>query len=81
MEGSVFGHVLATGWDIDVGGRSLFFNPQMSAAWAIDLGLSNINNQGQRSDIMVPFFVTPAPGQTLELGNGRDDPRSQPHLF
>jgi hypothetical protein len=62
VEGAIFGHVLATGWDIDVGGRSLFFNTQMDAAWAIDLGVSNINNPGQHSDFILPFFVTTSTG-------------------
>jgi hypothetical protein len=56
-EGKVFGHVLETGWVIEGGGRSLFFNPQMDAAWSVDLSLSNVWNHGQRSDISVPYHL------------------------
>jgi hypothetical protein len=48
--GPIFGHVLETGWDIEGGGRSLFFNPSMDRAWTIDLSLTNILNRGQHSD-------------------------------
>src|SRR5713101_4542605 len=37
VEGPIFGHVLETGWKVEGGGRSLFFNPTMDAAWNIDL--------------------------------------------
>jgi hypothetical protein len=56
VEGSIFQHVLQTGWDIEGGGRSLFFNPQMDAAWAIDLSLSYIYNHGQHSDRAITFL-------------------------
>jgi len=56
-EGAIFGHVLETGWVIEGGGRSLFFNPEMDRAWAVTLSLSNINNHGQRSDIKIPYNV------------------------
>jgi hypothetical protein len=55
VEGSIFGHVLETGWLIEGGGRSLFFNTNMDRAWAVDLSLSNVNNHGQRSDILIPY--------------------------
>jgi hypothetical protein len=57
VEGAIFGHVLETGWMAEVGGRSLFFNPHQDAAWAVDLGLSNHYNAGQRSDIHLPLSV------------------------
>jgi hypothetical protein len=54
-EGANFGHTLETGWDIEGGVRSLFFNPAMDRDWSIDVSLSNILNRGQRSDITVPY--------------------------
>src|SRR5262249_29596904 len=56
-EGKIFGHVLETGWVIQGGGRTLFFNPAMDRDWNIDLSISNILNRGQRSDIKVPIRV------------------------
>jgi hypothetical protein len=56
-EGAIFGHVLETGWVIEGGGRSLFFNPEMDRAWAVTLSISNINNHGQRSDFKIPYHV------------------------
>jgi hypothetical protein len=42
--GNYFGRVLDAGWDIEGGGRSLFYNPAGDAAWAVELGLGNIHN-------------------------------------
>lgn len=33
---------LLTGWDATVGARSLFFNPDATDAWVVDLGVTNI---------------------------------------
>jgi hypothetical protein len=57
VEGQVFGHVLETGWMVEAGGRSLFFNQAQDAAWTVSLGLSNTYNHGQRSDIHLPLSV------------------------
>jgi hypothetical protein len=51
VEGAYFGHTLDTGWVIQGGGRSLFYNPEGTRAWVVDLSLSNIDNHGQRSDL------------------------------
>jgi hypothetical protein len=53
-EGKIFGHVLETGWVIQGGGRTVFFNPAMDRDWNIDLSISNILNHGQHSDIKFP---------------------------
>jgi hypothetical protein len=42
--GNYFGRVLGVGWDVEGGVRSTFFNPAMDAAWFVELGLGNINN-------------------------------------
>jgi hypothetical protein len=54
--GGVFPHVLETGWTIEGGGRSLFFNTEGDADWAISLSVANTNNHGQHSDVLVPIF-------------------------
>jgi hypothetical protein len=51
----IFGAVLKTGWDIDGGGRVLFFNPQESKAWVVTVGLSNIVNHAP--DATHPFTL------------------------
>jgi hypothetical protein len=56
-QGRIFGHVLETGWVIQGGARTLFFNPAKDADWAVDLGVGNIFNRGQHSDIKVPLRV------------------------
>src|SRR5437660_1658592 len=38
------GNSLNPGWAVEGGGRVLFFNPQVDAAWTVDLGLSNFHN-------------------------------------
>src|SRR5207245_9907326 len=50
-EGKIFGHVLETGWVVQGGGRTLFFNQAMDRDWNIDVSISNIFNRGQRSDV------------------------------
>jgi hypothetical protein len=64
IQGHIFGHVLETGWVIQGGGRSLFFNPSMDRDWNIDLSLSNILNRGQHSDILIPLNL---PGSTTPV--------------
>jgi hypothetical protein len=68
VEGKIFGHVLTPGWEIAGGGRSLFFNPEMDAAWTIDLGISNTQNQGQHSDIQIPYNLILATGSNPITG-------------
>ncbi len=66
--GPIFGHVLETGWRVEGGGRSLFFDPAMDAAWTIDLSISNDHFQGQRSDIIIPLHL-PVVSSTGTLTN------------
>jgi hypothetical protein len=44
LGGNPFGANLKTGWDVDVGARTLFFNPEVDAAWTVDLSVSNVHN-------------------------------------
>jgi hypothetical protein len=57
VEGAYFGHTLETGWEIGGGGRSLFFDADLRAAWTVDLGLCHIYNHGQRSDLVAPLSL------------------------
>jgi hypothetical protein len=65
--GPIFAHVLETGWRIEGGGRTLFFNPAMDAAWNIDLSISNTYFHGQHSDISIPLTLPSitTPGTTV----------------
>jgi len=65
-QGKIFGQVLETGWVVQGGGRSLFFNPAMDRDWNIDLSISNVFNRGQHSDITVPLSL---PIQPVTVGN------------
>jgi hypothetical protein len=56
--GSFFGHTLQDGWEIQGGGRTLFFNPQGDAAWTADVSLSNMHNNGQRADLSATLLNT-----------------------
>jgi hypothetical protein len=48
--GSEFRTTLQTGWEINGGGRVLFFNQSEDAAWTVDLGISDIENHGRRPE-------------------------------
>jgi hypothetical protein len=70
LDAGFFGKTLATGWLVQGGGRSLFFNPEGTAAWTVDASISNVSNHGQRSNEMAilrgvvvprePTFENPA---------------------
>jgi hypothetical protein len=50
----IFGHSLSTaGLDIEGGGRTLFFNPECTAAWYVSLGVTNISNHANDHSIVV----------------------------
>jgi hypothetical protein len=53
--GGLFSHVLETGWEVQGGARTLFFDSDMNAAWDVELGIGNVRNQGQHADIHIPF--------------------------
>jgi hypothetical protein len=50
LPGGFFGHTLETGWEVQGGGRALFFNTENDAAWTADFSISNVTNHGQHSD-------------------------------
>jgi hypothetical protein len=64
---------LNPGWVIAGGGRSLFFNTGMDAAWAIDLGLSYQHNRGELRD-PTNLFIRQNPTQNPVTGQRQDQP-------
>jgi hypothetical protein len=44
-----------TGWNVQAGGRSLFFNPEGTSAWTVDLGLNFIHNNGGGNEVISVF--------------------------
>jgi hypothetical protein len=57
MPGGFFGHTLETGWEVQGGGRALFFNTEADAAWTADFSISNVTNHGQHSDMSVLLHI------------------------
>ena len=76
VAGGVFGHALNTGWMVVGGGRTMFFNPEGSAAWAIDLSLSYQYNDGHGDPIVfvngTPFTVRALHRTNVNFALGRD---------
>jgi hypothetical protein len=60
--GGFFHDTLKTGWDIQGGGRTLFFNTQGDAAWILDLSISNINNTGRNPNQTATLHNVIVPG-------------------
>jgi hypothetical protein len=63
VSGDVFGHVLTTGWEVQGGGRTLFYDPDLHAAWTVDVSVSSIWNNGQHGDRTVPMHLLAMTGQ------------------
>jgi hypothetical protein len=59
-------HTIETGWLVQGGGRSLFFNVPRDRAWTIDLSVSSIFNNGNRPNLPYPV-KGPAPGTPAGL--------------
>lgn len=76
--GGFLNNVLAPGWDIEMGIRTLFFNPAQDSAWVFDIGVSNIyNNASDKSskvDLLnvsstVNSTTTTIPSVPVSVGN------------
>jgi hypothetical protein len=66
VSGGIFGHALSSaGWDIEGGGRTLFYNPQCTAAWTVALGVTNIYNQGNDSTVNATLINYNFQGTTI----------------
>jgi hypothetical protein len=69
--GGTYGHTLGPGWQIQGGGRVLFFDPSRTSAWALDLGLVNSYNRARRQDVQIPITViVPGPFGSQEMSFG-----------
>jgi hypothetical protein len=66
--------VLQTGLYLGAGGRVLFFEPSMDAAWTVELGLANISNHAHSSPngIALDILVPNAAGTPQQVFFGRD---------
>src|SRR5262249_43411797 len=57
--GGIFGAILEPGWLVQGGGRVLFFNPEVDAAWTVDLSLSNVRNYSKDHSRVVRLTDVP----------------------
>src|SRR5262249_33565922 len=65
--GGVLGFVLDTGWEFQGGGRSLFFNADMTSAFTADFGISYTYNHGNPNrTFQLDTAVNGAPAQRLQ---------------
>jgi hypothetical protein len=66
VSGGAMGEALSPGWQIEGGGRSLFFNPEMDEAWTVSVSGSNVRYNRSSKSVTVPrnFYGTP-PGPGL----------------
>src|SRR5262249_12199666 len=55
----VLAHALSSGFAIEGGGRSLFFNRLGDAAWTVEMSLSNFNNPSRDPGAMVALHNVP----------------------
>jgi hypothetical protein len=60
-------HTIETGWMVQGGGRSLFFNVPRTSAWTVDVGIGNIWNNGNRPNLTYSILQSPAPVSTLAM--------------
>lgn len=78
-------HSLGTGWAIQGGGRELYFNRAGDAAWTVDVGLMNINNDHRNGPQTVTLLNVnvPSPGFTGRdtLATARVTPRNLNQTF
>ncbi len=71
----IFEKYLHPGWDIEGGGRLLFFDPTVTKAWTISLSVSNIFNRTGNANQSFEMFNVPVrtsitvPGQTNVPGS------------
>lgn len=47
---------LVTGFTVEVGARTLFYNHEFTKAWVIDTGISNTENSGIHTPQPIPYF-------------------------
>jgi hypothetical protein len=66
--GGVFGNFLKTGWDIEGGGRVLFFNRDIDRAWTFSVSVSNIFNRTGNENRAVDLFNVPVRTAVVQPG-------------
>src|SRR5204863_5028784 len=49
------------GWDIEAGGRSLFFDPTLTRAWTVELSAINIWNHSKTEPMPIIGVIPPVP--------------------
>jgi hypothetical protein len=59
--GGILNQALETGWEVGGGGRSLFFNPEMSAAWTLEANVVYFYNQANAGNVIPIVQVNPPP--------------------
>lgn len=75
--GGIFGDFLHTGWDVEGGGRLLFFNQPATKAWTLTVSVSNIFNRTGDANEPINLYRVPVrtaievPGQTNVPGSLR----------
>jgi hypothetical protein len=75
--GGVFGNVLRPGWDVEGGGRVLFFDPPRERAWTVMLSVSNIFNHANGNSGADPVTLVNVPIHTT-LANPANPQQSTP---
>lgn len=65
--GSFFGRLLDSGWQLDGGARSVFYNQMRNGAWVIDFGITTIFNDTSRLDVPVLLQNIPTKTQGLVI--------------
>lgn len=68
--GGVFDQVLSPGWNVGGGGRSLFFNQEVTQAWVIDLGISNTHYNSHDRSNQISLFNLPYLDRSGQFGIG-----------
>jgi hypothetical protein len=70
--------VVHSGWEVEGGWRSLFFNPDKTGAWTVELGVSNTLNQGKNPGQGIPLTIlvpsATAGGAPSQIRFGTDVP-------
>jgi hypothetical protein len=56
LGGNPFGARMKMGWDVSAGARTLFFNPEQTAAWTADIGVRNVFNESSDQTSTHPLF-------------------------
>jgi hypothetical protein len=61
------GHHMNAGWEVAVGARTLFFNPESDAAWTADIGVSNTFTRSSDRSAMYTLFNIFDPGTSTTI--------------